>query len=142
MLRPCAKYWLDLQRYAVNALEQRGNLAVSKVVVNQFRVLLELLPDLVDITFPDDTPAANGETKEWITNFVIFQKMPPRESTEGSESSESSGESDSSSSDFSFDTSSFDSSSLETPAEETPSFDMSSWDSTPSTPEPQAASTA
>ena len=146
MLRPCGKFWLDMQRYAVNALEQRGQLAAARVLVNHFRVLLELLPDLVDITFADDTPAANADTKDWITNFVIFQKMPPRESTEGGGDSGGDTSSDFSS-DFSTDTPaestdtpsddfSFDTSSFDTPAaEETPSFDTSSWDSAPSEPE-------
>jgi type VI secretion system protein ImpA len=143
MIRPCGRFWLDMQRYAVNALEQRGSLAVAKVVVNQFRILLELLPDLVDLTFPDDTPAANDETKDWITNFVIIQRVTPPAS-EGDASSESTD----SSSDFSFDTPStdsssdfsFDTSSTDTPAEETPSSDTSSWDSTASsdsTPAPE-----
>ena len=137
VLRPCGRFWLDMQRYAVNALEQRGSLGVARVVVNQFRILLELLPELVDIAFPDDTPAANDETKDWITNFVIIQRVPPP-SSDGGDSSGSSDDTSSSdsSSDFSFDTSSTD-----TPAEETPSFDTSSWDSTPApeatpTPEP------
>ena len=143
ILRPCGKFWLDMQRYAVNALEQRGQLAAAKCVVNHFRVLLELLPDLVDITFADDTPSANADTKDWITNFVIHQKVPGPDSTGGGGDTSSDFSSDFSadtpadtsadtSSDFSFDTSSFD-----TPAaEETPSFDTSSWDSTPSEPEP------
>lgn len=129
MVRPSGRFWLDLQRYAVNALEQRGNLGTARVVVNHIRVFLEIMPDVLDITFPDDTPSANLETKNWIENFVIIQKVPPREPEAGGESSESS---DSSSSDFSFDS---------TPStEETPSFDTSSWDtpSTDSTPEPEA----
>ena len=125
---------------------KRGQLAAARVLVNHFRVLLELLPDLVDITFADDTPAANADTKDWITNFVIFQKVPGRESTEGGGDSGGDTSSDFSS-DFSTDTPaestdtstddfSFDTSSFDTPAaEETPSSDTSSWDSTPSEPE-------
>jgi type VI secretion system protein ImpA len=140
MLRPCGRFWLDMQRYAVNALEQRGSLAVAKVVVNQFRILLEFLPDLVDITFPDDTPAANAETKEWITNFVIHQQVTggrepeaPSESGESSDSSESSDFSTDTSSDTSSDFS-FDSTSS---TDDTASFDTSSFDASSSTePEP------
>jgi type VI secretion system protein ImpA len=121
MLRPCARYWLDMQRYAVNAIEQKNSPGIARVVINQLRVLLEMMPDLIELTFPDDTPAANPETQEWITNFVIHQAVPPREPEAG--------ESSDSSSDFSFDASSSDA----TPAaDETPSFDASSWDSTSS----------
>jgi type VI secretion system protein ImpA len=134
MLRPCGRFWLDMQRYAVNALEQKSSPNVAKVVVNQFRGLLELVPDLIDITFPDDTPAANAETKDWITDYVVHKVRPA-----DSGGDDSIAPSDSSS-DFSFDTPSTDSSSdfsfdtpsTDTPAEETPSFDTSSWDSTPS----------
>jgi type VI secretion system protein ImpA len=144
MLRPCGRFWLDMQRYAVNALEQRGSLGVAKVVINELRMVLESLPDMLDITFPDDTPAANAETKDWITNFVIHQVV-----TRSAEASESSGSDDSSfssdsSSDSSTDTSSdtssdfsFDSSSSDTPStDETPSFDTSSFDTSSSEPEP------
>jgi type VI secretion system protein ImpA len=137
MLRPCGRFWLDLQRYAVNALEQKGSPNLAKVVVSQFRVLLEALPELVDLTFADDTPAANAETKEWLTSTVIVQRAAP----EGGDSSGSS--------DFSFDTPSPDTSTdfsfdtpAETPAEETPSFDTSSWDSTPSSDSTEATPAA
>jgi len=131
MLRPCGRFWLDMQRYAVNALEQRGSLSAAKVVVNQLRILLEMVPDIIDITFPDDTPAANAETKDWIQNFVIIQRPPSSWGSGGSSDSASSTDTPTdTSTDFSFDTPSFDST---PPAEETPSFDTSSWDSTPAT---------
>lgn len=108
MLEPFGRTWLDMQRYTVNALEEQGYAATARVVNNCFRMFLEALPDVLDLTLPDDTPAANAETKDWITNYVIIQRVPLREiPPEG----ESSSDSDSSSSDFSSDSSSDDSSS-------------------------------
>ena len=76
MLHPCAGAWLDLQRYAVNALEQKGFPSTARVVNNCLRVFLEALPDIVEVTLPDDTPAANAETRNWIENCVIIQRVP------------------------------------------------------------------
>ena len=131
MLRPAGRFWLDLQRYAINAIEQSISGSVARVVIQQFRLLLETLPELLDIFFADDTPAANRETKEWIENFVIIQKVTPPPKQEGESSDSSSSDSfsfDSSSSD----TSSYDTSSSDTSSDsstDTPSFDASSFDS-------------
>ena len=56
MAQPCGRYWLDAQRYTVNALEQMARSSVAKVVSTQLRILLEALPDLPGLTFADDTP--------------------------------------------------------------------------------------
>lgn len=129
ILRPAGRHWLDLQRYAVNAIEQQGYPRVAKVLNQQFRVLLEIMPDLLDITFPDDTPAANPETRDWIENNVLIQRGPPPDPGYGQPGGSSTDSSDSSS-DFS---------SESTPAEETPSFDTGSWDSTPADSTPAEA---
>jgi type VI secretion system protein ImpA len=128
MLMACGRTWLDLQRYTAKALEQKGYAGTSRVVNTSLRVLLETLPDVLDVTLPDDTPAANAETRDWITNFVIIQRYTPdpSEATEESTSSD-----DSSSSDYSLDSSSDSSSDF--------SLDSSSGEETPSesTPEPE-----
>jgi type VI secretion system protein ImpA len=129
MLKPAGRFWLDLQRYAINAIEQKGFPGVARVVNNQLRILLETLPEILDITFPDDTSAANKDTRDWIENFVIIQKVtaPPKQAGEGGESGDSS--SDTSSFDTSsFDTPSSDTSSFDTPSADTSSFDTSSFD--------------
>lgn len=88
MEHPYSRNWLDLQRYAVQGLSiaGSGNAAVSVRVL--FRWVLEEFPDLQVLTLPDDTPAANEETKEWIRTFVIPEKVPvtPPENNEGDSS--------------------------------------------------------
>ena len=127
MLLPCAGYWLDLQRYAVNAIEHKGFPATARVVNNCLRVLLEAQPDLVEVTLPDDTPAANAETKNWIQNNVIIQRVPRErgDQTGGTPSSDDSSSTDFSSTDFSFDSST-------TTEESTDSSTDFSFDSEPS----------
>ena len=130
MLQPCGRTWLDMQRYAVNALEQKGTPSMARVINGQLRLLLETLPDLVDITLPDDTAAANPETKNWIENFVIIQKVTRDRSGDSSESSDSSDSgSDLSTDSFSADTFSFD----ETPSDT--SFDTTTEPESTSEPE-------
>lgn len=99
MCQPWGSTWLDLQRFTVNALEQRGSAATARVVRDALRGFLEGVPDLLDLTLPDDTPAGNVETKNWIENFVKKQYGPPITPIDPNSSSSD----DSSSSDFSFD---------------------------------------
>ncbi len=47
MLHPCGGSWLDLQRYAVNALEQKGFPATAAWSTTA-AILVEALPDLVE----------------------------------------------------------------------------------------------
>lgn len=129
MLEPFGRTWLDMQRYTVNALEEQGYASTARVINNCFRIFLEALPDVLDLTLPDDTPAANAETKDWITNFVVIQKVPLKEiSPEG----EASSDGDSSSGDLSLDSGSSDDSSLS-------AGDSSSADSADSTGDTAAA---
>ena len=128
MLQPYGGYWLDLQRYTISAIEQKGYPANALTVTNHVRVLLEILPDLRELTLPDDTPAGNQETQNWLDNNVLRKAMPgfkpiPPGTQEESSSSDS----------FSLDTPSTDDSSFsfDTPTEDTTSFDTSSSEYTP-----------
>jgi type VI secretion system protein ImpA len=107
MLRPCGAFWLDLQRYAVSAVEQKGYPNIAKVLNMQLRIYLECLPDILDITLPDDTPTANPETRNWIDTFVRVWN-PGGPSPAGESSGESSDAASDTVSDFSFDTPSTD----------------------------------
>ena len=121
MAQPGGRVWLDLQRYTVNALEQKGSSAAARVVRDALRGFLEGLPDILDLTLPDDTPAANAETRNWIENFVRRQQGPPPQAADAS------GEETPAEESFSFD---------DTPTD-TSFDDFSSSDSSEPTPEPE-----
>lgn len=70
---PCGRGWLDLQRYVVNALAERGNwfVEVAKAIRTELRGLLTDLPKLLDMSLADGTPVANPETQDWIRAEVM-----------------------------------------------------------------------
>src|SRR5262249_14820076 len=75
MEQPCGRAWLDAQRYAVRALEAKGEYFkfVADAVRTSLRGLLTDLPGLEQMTLLDDTPAANPETLAWIRDEVMPQ---------------------------------------------------------------------
>jgi hypothetical protein len=152
MTLPSGRTWLDLQRYTIQALIASGYSAAARAVTTALRGILTDVPDLLDLTLPDDTPAANAETKLWLEGMVLerrykFEKPPPEEGdgSDGSGSDSSSFDSSSSDSTSSDVTPSLDTPSFDTPAEETPAeFNFDSLDSlstpsaTPSAPSADA----
>ncbi len=80
---PCGRAWLDLQRYTVQALENKDAYyaGVGASIRVALRALLEELPGLLDQTMTDDTPLANPETRTWINEQVLsgapLLKNPP-----------------------------------------------------------------
>jgi type VI secretion system protein ImpA len=82
---PCGRGWLDVQRYAVKALENKGDwfAFVAGTVRTELRGLLLDLPGLLDMSLADDTPVANRETRAWIENEVLSgQPLPAAPSPE------------------------------------------------------------
>jgi type VI secretion system protein ImpA len=73
METPCGRGWLDLQRYAVKALEAKGEYFqfVSNAIRGALRALLQELPGLETMSMLDDTPTANTETLAWIRMEVL-----------------------------------------------------------------------
>jgi type VI secretion system protein ImpA len=69
---PCGRAWLDVQRYAVMALEGKGEwwTFVADAVRCELRGLLADLPALLEMQLRDDTPAASPDTKKWIEEHV------------------------------------------------------------------------
>ena len=69
---PQGRGWLDLQRYALTACQQLGSeyQIVGAAIRGALRSLLQDLPALVDMTLMDDTPTANGETRNWLATVV------------------------------------------------------------------------
>ena len=68
MASPSGRGWLDLQRYIMTALEHLGSsyTPAADAVRGQLAALLQDIPDLPQKMLMDDTPAANGETLEWL----------------------------------------------------------------------------
>ncbi len=67
---PYGRAWLDVHRYAVQACENLGYSAVATAIKSGLRALLADIPALPDRSLMDDTPTANGETRQWIQEQV------------------------------------------------------------------------
>jgi type VI secretion system protein ImpA len=68
MAQGCGRGWIDLQRYAITACDRLGaqyHLA-GKAMRSALFDYLAAVPQLVDMTMMDDTPAANAETQAWL----------------------------------------------------------------------------
>lgn len=84
LAEPCGRTWLDLQRYLWRAAQETGQYDVATAIVSTVRGLLADKPDLRQMTLDDDTPAANGETQQWLDTEVV----QPVAAGSGAESSE------------------------------------------------------
>jgi type VI secretion system protein ImpA len=88
MALPCGRAWLDLQRYAVKALDEFGYPGIASAIRSEVRSLVADLPQLPQWTLADDTPTANAETQAWLKEVTAppqavngFQAMPSMEET-------------------------------------------------------------
>lgn len=72
MSLPCSRAWLDLQRHVVEACTALGNdyEPIAAAIRLELKVLLHDVPELLDATMLDDTPAANGETRAWLLQLM------------------------------------------------------------------------
>jgi type VI secretion system protein ImpA len=87
MALPGSRAWLDLQRLSVTACAALGAeyLPIAKAIQSELRALLNDLPELLDATLLDDTPAANPETKAWLNSLQTPAPPPHSESDEAPE---------------------------------------------------------
>jgi type VI secretion system protein ImpA len=71
MAQPGSRAWLDLQRLSVAACTALGEeyKPIATAIQSELRALLNDLPELLDATLLDDTPAANPETKAWLQSL-------------------------------------------------------------------------
>jgi len=71
MALPCSRAWLDLQRFEIEACDALGcdYEAIARAIRSELKALLTDLPQLLDATLMDDTPAANAETRAWLTSL-------------------------------------------------------------------------
>ncbi len=68
MGQACGRGWLDLQRYVIVACSRLGPdyHAVETALRNSLRAYLADVPEIAEMMMMDDTPTANGETREWL----------------------------------------------------------------------------
>ena len=71
MALPCSRAWLDLQRFSVAACAALGAeyQPIATAIQSELRALMNDLPELLEATLLDDTPAANPETKAWLRHL-------------------------------------------------------------------------
>jgi type VI secretion system protein ImpA len=83
MALPCGRAWLDLQRLVVEACEALGSEyeAIARAIRSELKALVTDIPQLLDATLMDDTPAANAETRAWLKS--LSQAAPPQAAAVG-----------------------------------------------------------
>jgi type VI secretion system protein ImpA len=71
MALPCSRAWLDLQRFVVEACDALGGgyEAISRAIRSELKALVTDIPQLLDATLMDETPAANAETRAWLVSL-------------------------------------------------------------------------
>lgn len=69
---PCSRAWLDLQRLVVLACTALGSEyePVAAAIRSELRNLVNDIPQLLDASLLDDTPAANAETRAWLKELT------------------------------------------------------------------------
>jgi type VI secretion system protein ImpA len=87
MAQPGGRGWLDLQRLTVTACTALGEeyQPIATAIQSELRALLNDLPELLDATLLDDTPAANPETKAWLSGLQTPAPVPHSEDSEAPE---------------------------------------------------------
>lgn len=68
MALPCSRAWLDLQRFVVEACDALGGgyEAIARAIRSELKALVTDIPQLLDASLMDETPAANAETRAWL----------------------------------------------------------------------------
>ena len=71
MALPCGRAWLDMQRFVVEACEAIGGgyEAIARAIRSELKALVTDIPQLLDATLMDETPAANAETRAWLVSL-------------------------------------------------------------------------
>jgi len=85
MSLPCSRAWLDLQRLVVEACAGLGSEyePVAAAIRSELLSLLNDVPQLLDASLLDDTPAANSETKAWLKQLKETPAAPVTEQAQG-----------------------------------------------------------
>jgi type VI secretion system protein ImpA len=72
MSLPCSRAWLDLQRAVVDACVALGPdyQAIAMAIRSELRALVRDVPEILQLTLMDDTPAANPDTQAWLKQLA------------------------------------------------------------------------
>ncbi|HTT19251.1 MAG TPA: type VI secretion system protein TssA [Candidatus Sulfotelmatobacter sp.] len=83
MALPCSRAWLDMQRFVVEACDALGSgyEAIARAIRSELKALVTDIPQLLDATLMDETPAANAETRAWLV--TLGQAPAPAPAAEG-----------------------------------------------------------
>ena len=63
-------FWLDLNRVSHAALVKAGASAAARVLALEVQGLATRLPGVVELTFADGTPFADGSTRTWLESLA------------------------------------------------------------------------
>lgn len=77
MALPCARAWLDLQRFVIEACVGLGSNydGIGRAIRSELKNLLRDVPQLLEATLMDDTPAANSQTQAWLRELIAEPAM-------------------------------------------------------------------
>lgn len=78
-----APFWIDGHNMVVTALRAMGgeNEKAAKAVIAELSHLLQRVPELIDLSFSDQTPFANDQTKMWLESEVLNSAGSPGEAS-------------------------------------------------------------
>jgi len=63
-------FWIDLSRYASEALNHLNQKAISKEIASETGLYAKRLQGIEKLSFSDGTPFADGVTHEWLENIM------------------------------------------------------------------------
>jgi type VI secretion system protein ImpA len=72
MALPCSRGWLDLQRLVVDACVNLGPdyQYIAMAIRSELRGLVRDVPEILNLTLMDDTPAANSDSQTWLRQLA------------------------------------------------------------------------
>ena len=81
MSLPCSRGWLDLQKFAVDACAGLGSeySGIAIAIRSELKTLARDVPQVLEVSLLDDTPAANSETRAWLQELVAETPSPAPE---------------------------------------------------------------
>ena len=81
MSLPCSRGWLDLQKFTVDACAGLGSeySGIAIAIRSELKTLVRDVPQVLEVSLLDDTPAANAETRAWLQELVAEAPTPATE---------------------------------------------------------------